>query len=540
MRAALYARYSSDRQRETSIDDQLRLARERAERDGWQIVATYTDESLSGATPVALRPGGKALLSGAMARQWDVLVLESLDRLVRDVGEQETVVKRLEHRQLRIVGYSDGYDTLASGRKVMRLARGMVNEMFLDDLKAKTHRGLRGQFERGLSAGGRTYGYTSEDAAIGRRMIIDEEQALHVRWIFQRFAEGWSVQRIARALNERGVPSPRGSSWAVSALWGSAAQGTGLLNNELYIGRVIWNRRQWIKDPETGRRTPVERPQSEWQVREQPELRIIDQALWDATRVRTGLSQARGAATAAALVKRGRPARSLFGGLLLCGACGGPVIAVNRERYGCNVHKDRGPTVCANKSTVKREVLDRRLIAEVRDELLAGDAIAELQAAVHALLVQQRREAAQGSEAARKRLQALEGEIGRLVDAVATVGVSPALSARLKAAEAERAQLEAEIQASGPVDLAATINDVTGRYKRMLLQLQQVLEGEDRDRTRQILAEMIGPVTVLQEGGEPFAELEEPAERLLLAAVGESLNVVAGARSCIKKRIRLQ
>ncbi len=142
MRAVLYARYSTDKQRETSIDDQLRAARDRAEREGWIVVATHADEGVSGSTPVALRSGGKALLADALAGRFDVLIVEGLDRLSREIGEAEQLVKRLEHRSIRIIGTADGYDTEARGRKVMRIARGLVNELYLDDLREKTHRGL--------------------------------------------------------------------------------------------------------------------------------------------------------------------------------------------------------------------------------------------------------------------------------------------------------------------------------------------------------------------------------------------------------------
>lgn len=167
-RATLYARYSTDKQRETSITDQLREAHSRADREGWHVVATHADEGVSGSTPLAMRAGGKALMADALAKRFDVLI-----------GEAETVVKRLEHRGVRIIGTADGYDTETKGRKVMCIARGLVNELYLDDLREKTHRGLAGQFERGFHAGGRTYGHTSALAEDGqsRRMVIDETEA---------------------------------------------------------------------------------------------------------------------------------------------------------------------------------------------------------------------------------------------------------------------------------------------------------------------------------------------------------------------------
>lgn len=526
LRAVLYARYSTDKQRETSIEDQLRGARARAELEGWTIAAVHSDEGISGTVPVAQRRGGKALLADALASRYDVLIVEGLDRLSRELGEQEGLVKRLEHRGIRIIGTADGYDTQASGRKVMRIARGLINELYLDDLREKTHRGLAGQFDRGLSAGGRTYGYRTVDVGRGKALQIDEDEARWVRWVFERFAAGDSVRAICYRLNELNIPSARGGTWAISALHGDVTKGLGMLNNELYTGRVVWNRRQWIKDPDTGRRRYVERPREEWQERVDESLRIISPELWHAVRTRPRLGPHAGTRTG-----RGAVPKTLFGGLLRCHACGGPVIAVNSQRYGCGVHRDRGNTVCSSSLTVARDVIDKRLLAELRDELLDPTALAELQAAVREILASRARNAGQDQAEARKRHQVLRDEIARLVDAIAALGVSQALAQRLKAAEAELQQIQATLASSTTPTAAAVLDDVTARYRRMVLGLQETLTSmADRARTREILANMLGPVTIGRgEDGEVFAEIDEPAERLLVAVAGESLGMVAGA-----------
>ncbi|NCT85457.1 MAG: recombinase family protein [Comamonadaceae bacterium] len=524
-RATLYARYSTDKQRETSITDQLREAHARADREGWHVVATHADEGVSGSTPLAMRAGGKALMADALAKRFDVLIVEGLDRLSREIGEAETVVKRLEHRGVRIIGTADGYDTEARGRKVMRIARGLVNELYLDDLREKTHRGLAGQFERGFHAGGRTYGYTSAVAEDGqsRRMVIDDAEAAVVRWVFEQFADGHSTRHIAHQLNAQGKPSARGGTWAVSALQGSSEKGLGMLNNELYIGRVIWNRRQWLKDPETGRRRYVERPKEEWQVREAPELRIVSAELWLRVQDRARRGPARGTRTG-----KGAIPRTLFAGVLRCHACGAAFTAINSKRYGCSAHRDRGAAVCGSSVTLARDMLDKRLLAEVREELLNPEALAMLQREVGALLADLQRQASGDAAAAPRQLKALDAEIARLVDAVAAVGISPALQQRLRTAETERDRLAQLIEQAeaGPRQV---IEDVLARYRRQVLELQRVLdEDADRDRTRQLLADMLGPVLIGRDAdtGATWAEMEKPAERL---ALNGSPVLVAGA-----------
>lgn len=532
MRVALYARFSTDLQRQTSIADQLRAARSRAAAEGWVVVAEHADEAVSGSVPVHRRAGGKSLLADALAARFDVLIVEGLDRLSRDVGEQDQVVKRLEYRGIRLIGTSDGYDTQAKGRKVMRVARGLVNELYLDDLRDKTHRGLAGQFSRGFSAGGRSYGYGTERSSAGARMVIDEREAQHVRWIFEQAAAGRSPRSIVYELNARGIASARGGTWAVSALVGSAARGLGLLQNELYIGRVIWNRRQWLKDPETGARRYVPRPESEWQVREQPGLRIVSDELWRKTRAaRTGRRESAG--------KRA----TLFGGLLRCAECGGAVVAIDAKHYACGVHKDRGPSVCGSTHTWRREHVDRRLVAEVRDELLRPEAIAEVRQRVRAIVLEQARDA-RPAELRRRRAD-VQVELDRLVEAIAQVGISGALAARLKTVEAELASLDLEIRRTRATmeGTAALIEQAFGEYREMLMQLARVLsDEEDRQQTRQVLGSMLGRVTMLKdEAGESYAELLDPVERLLLVVGGADVRGCEGPQRAASapRRIRL-
>lgn len=112
---------------------------------------------------------------------------------------------------------------------------------------------------------------------------INETEAEVVRRIFRAYAAGKSAKRIAVELNEAGVPAPSGADWGFSTINGNPKRGTGILNNELYIGRLIWNRQRFVKDPDTGKRQARPNPESECVAQEVPKLRIVDDALWQAT-----------------------------------------------------------------------------------------------------------------------------------------------------------------------------------------------------------------------------------------------------------------
>lgn len=73
-----------------------------------------------------------------------------------------------------------------------------------------------------------------------------------MRRIFEEYGDGVSPKRIALTLNQAGIPGPRGGAWSSSTINGNRDRGTGILNNELYVGRLVWNRLRYSKDPDSG------------------------------------------------------------------------------------------------------------------------------------------------------------------------------------------------------------------------------------------------------------------------------------------------
>lgn len=174
-RVALYARYSSDNQRDASIEDQLRLCRDYATRQNWTIVETYVDRAVSGAS--LMRVGIQALMSDAQRGRFDVVLAEALDRISRDQEDVAGVFKRLRFAGVTIMTLAEGdICELHVGLK------GTMNALFLKDLAAKTRRGIRGRVEKGKYSGGNCYGYrvvkrldSGGEPIRGEREIIAEE-----------------------------------------------------------------------------------------------------------------------------------------------------------------------------------------------------------------------------------------------------------------------------------------------------------------------------------------------------------------------------
>ena len=278
IKAKTYERFSSDLQTDKSIEDQRRICNDLCQRFGWTVVADIADHGISGES--SLRPGFQKLLEGIRNREFDIIVAESLDRLSRDQEHVAHLFKRAKYAGIKIFTVSEGeINELHIGMK------GTMGQLFLTDLAKKTHRGLTGVALKGKCAGGKTYGY---DVVIkhdehGERVrgdrTVNEMEASIVKRIFKEYIAGSSPKAICVRLNKEGVVGPRGGAWGQSTINGNRRRGTGILNNELYIGRQIWNRRQFRKHPDTEKRTARDRDQSEMVIVEVPEFRILEQDL---------------------------------------------------------------------------------------------------------------------------------------------------------------------------------------------------------------------------------------------------------------------
>jgi site-specific DNA recombinase len=334
MRCAVYARYSSDQQREASIEDQLRVCRARAEREGWTVAEAFADAAVSGAT--TLRPGYQALLAAMRGGAIDVVLAESLDRFSRDQEHIAAFHKQAVFAGVRVVTLAEGeVSELHVGLK------GTMGALYLKDLADKTRRGLEGRVRQGRGVGRVCYGYRpvrrlGPDGEPERGLREpDPAEAAVLRRIFREYAAGRSPRAIARALNAEGVPGPGGGPWYDRTIRGRAARGEGLLRNPLYAGRQVWNRRRTLKDPVSGAPSRRSNDPAEHVVRPVPELRIVDDALWDRVQARLAAEAAPASPErpAAAFWERRRP-RHLLSGKVACGACGGVFYARGRDYLG--------------------------------------------------------------------------------------------------------------------------------------------------------------------------------------------------------------
>src|SRR6267154_453643 len=478
-RVALYARYSSDNQRDASIEDQLRICREKAEREKWTIVSIYKDAGISGASMI-LRPGIQTLLQDAQRQQFDVVLAEALDRISRDQADVATLFKHLRFAGVPIITLAEGeISELHVGLK------GTMNALFLKDLAAKTHRGLRGRVADGKSGGGLCYGYRVVKKLDERGELIrgdreiDEAQAIVARRILREFASGISPRAIARALNAEGIVGPDGNLWNDSTIRGHVKRGTGLINNELYVGPLVWK----------------------WIVAEVPKLRIIDDELWQAVKTRqseiadkyVNVSEAIREAQSNRLNGLRRP-KALFSRLIHCGVCGGPCSLRGQDRYACSARVTNGS--CANTRTIPRGDLEQRVLAGLKDRMMAPEMAAEAMRAYTEETNRLNRERRASGEDHRSELAKIRRTLKQMLSVIEEGGHTRGMTDRMRELEA-REDVIKELLAQEPADIPDMHPNVSGIYRKKVERLTEALNTpEDRNEAAEAIRALVEKITL--------------------------------------------
>jgi hypothetical protein len=208
---------------------------------------------------------------------------------------------------------------------------------------------------------------------------------------------------------------------------------------------LVWNRQRFIKDPNTGKRVSRPNPEAKWIRTEVPELRIVDGELWQRVKQRQAELVKQFEATikgvrAARLNRLRRPA-FLLSGLLTCGCCGGKYGIVVNDRYGCLGHFRKG--VCDNGRTIRRDDIERRVLAGLTDKLVSPEAVA-VRAYAEETNRQNHERRAQ-VEASRRALEKIERGIKGILDAIEDGMYQPAMKARMSDLEQQKAEIEARL-----------------------------------------------------------------------------------------------
>ena len=399
-RAAIYARFSCEKQREESIEDQVRVCREYAAREGYDVVSVYTDEARSG-TSAERRPGFQRMVRDAERAGWDAVIVYKMDRFARNRFDSATYKARLKRYGTRLVSATEGIPDGPEGIILDSVLEGMA-EYYSANLSQNVLRGMEGNAMRCMHNGVEVYGY---GLGPDGRYVVDESQAPAVRDAFARIAAGEGRAAVADALNAAGYRTIRGKPWRVDTV-------TRLIRNEKYTGVYIWG------DVRIEGGMPA----------------IVDSATYAAANERLSNAPRR---------RRGRSAPYLLSGLIFDTDGNRMEPDCGRSRTGDYHYYYRSR---ASHVSIRRDEAEDRVRRAVADLINGSPEVVE--PIVEAVMAEQER--AMGAELAairsmRDRIDEVAREQERVVDAVAAGALRPEhIGSRMTDLDAEREELEAE------------------------------------------------------------------------------------------------
>ena len=505
MRAVIYAPYSSSNQSEVSIEDQVFNCQARIKVEGWTLVKTYSDHAISGAS--LLRPGYQAMLEGARTGQFDIVIAEALDRLSRDLEDIAALYKQLSFSGVTLITLAEGeISELHVGLK------GTMNALFLKDLAQKTRRGLAGRVRGGKSGGGKAYGYDvvrelgEGGEPVRGNLTINEKETVVIRRIFQDYVDGKSPRAIAITLNHEGVAGPSNKGWTASTIIGNRKRGTGILNNQLYVGKRIWNRLCYRRDPNTRKRVSQLNPRADWLIVDVPDLRIIENQTWvEVQALQVDRSRPTHHDKGPAPDWRHRRPKHLFSGLIKCAACGGGMTLISRVYYGCAANRNKG--TCSNRLTLRLDRLEEAVLRGLQENLVTPE-LTEVFVSEYTREVNRvRAEASANHIQSRHRLDDISKRVANIVDAIEAGRSGTALLDKLEALELEKAEMESTQSLPEPEPVRLHPN-IAEHYVAKVSDLRNYLNEEDaRMEAAQILRSLVDEIRLHPIDGKLQIEL---------------------------------
>ena len=288
---------------------------------------------------------------------------------------------------------------------------------------------------------------------------------------------------------------------------GAFSCATGILNNELYIGRLVWNRLRYVKDPETGKRVSRLNPPEAWVFHEVPELRIVPQDLWERVKVRQEAVRrnTRPDRQERPLWDRRRP-RYLFSGLVKCGSCGGGFVVISKTLYGCATARNKG--TCDNWLNMRRDVLEASVLNGLKSHLMEPELFKAFADEFTRELNRLRNEERSRLDQTMSELATVERRTRKIVDAIAEGVPARALNYELLALEKQEDELKAQLARAEPAK-PLVHPSLAELYRRKVADLHEALQAEDtRAEAAEIIRGLVEEIVLTPEDGELRIDLK--------------------------------
>ena len=350
MNIAAYCRVSTDKTDQlNSLETQKEFFLEYTKRTGDNLIKLYADEGISG-TKIKNRKEFQRMLADAEKGLFDMVVVKDISRFARNTVDLLQSVRRLKSLGIETQFLTANMTSMGNSEFVLTIFGALAQEESANTSK-RIKFGKKMNAEKGRVPN-IVFGY---DKTIGDyfNLSINENEAMAIRQIFQWYTEeGYGGSKIANMLNERGIKTKRGNNWSQNSV-------CRILTNEIYTGKII-NGKEEIADFLTGQRK--EKDESEWLVTIRPELRIIEDEVFDKAQ-----DIIKGRHDSFKITHERQSNKYLFSTLIKCKECGWSFRRTVRTykntyvRWVCSGHNGKGADSCPNAVTVDEEELIQAL-----------------------------------------------------------------------------------------------------------------------------------------------------------------------------------
>lgn len=350
MNIAAYCRVSTDKADQlNSLEAQKDFFSEYTKRTGDTLVRLYADEGISG-TKIKNRKEFLHMMADAEHGLFDLVVVKDISRFARNTVDLLQNVRKLKSLGIETQFLTANMTSMGNSEFVLTIFGALAQEESANTSK-RVKFGKKINAEKGRVPN-IVYGY---DKTIGDyfNLTVNQEEAQIIRQIYQWYTkDGYGASKIANMLNEKGVKTKRNCNWSQNAT-------CRILTNELYTGKVI-NGKQEVADFLTGQRK--EKDESEWLVTLRPELRIIEDEVFDKAQ-----DILKGRHDSFKITHERQSNKYLFSTLIKCKECGWSFRRTVRQykntyvRWVCSGHNGKGADSCPNAVTVDEEELIQAL-----------------------------------------------------------------------------------------------------------------------------------------------------------------------------------
>ena len=407
-RVVIYARFSSHSQTEQSIEGQLRECYEYANRHGLAVVGEYIDRVLTGT--VDKRPQFLQMIEDSKKKTFDYILVYQLDRFARNRYDSANYKAKLKKNGIRVLSAKENITEDASGILIEGVLESMA-EYYSAELSQKVKRGIRESLSKGYYIGGGViFGYD----VIDKRWVINANEAIIVKDMFERYKNGEKAQRIVNRLNNMGVRNKSGKPFTVNSF-------AKIIRNSKYAGIFV------SKGTEYTNIVPA----------------IVDEAAFDSANKVMDNQRHKQKCTQ-------NHSPYILRGKLFCGNCGTLMTAENGTSHTGRIYhyykcfnRKRNRTKC-NKSAITKEKLENLVFEKTVEYVLQPQIVGKIAYAV----VEKFNQSTGKSESLtilEKERQEIQKAINGFLNAIAAGSVTMSTKERLLALEQENESLEEKI-----------------------------------------------------------------------------------------------